>query len=503
MYLCFAHTCIDDSDAENPLSTPKSQSRIRRQANSSGRGEIDESDDQLGHYETEQLINAIAKIADLLRKCWGVAGAGIISSNLARTKDGRTVVFNPTIPGKQVYALFGFVGINDFGKQLRSLEGDVMILINDVARVVHDEVYRWALGDSGQCNKNLGGAFLMVFRIGDFLEVHDKQKRATDVIFSSQIKGVKVRQRQAASKNERRGSSRQFDLGGAAGTLQLASLPGIQAFADRALLGFLKSFAGLHRDQQLQDWQKDFRLGAGVGSFTINVVYGMDAGWAVEGAVGSEYKIDATYLSPHVNMASRMMSACKQYGVKVLLSQAVEELLSKPARSKLRLLDTVYVKGSAVDQRIYTYDARHEGADFFLFERSPEQADIEAEGYSPAVWETDQDLRSMRQHVTDEFMNTFQKGVEQYLAGEWKAAVTTLKTADNLMFEAVLEQGYVDYITEDHGEYGKLTKLAQAEVTRLKNEFGDGACKCLIQYMERRNCEPPEDWHGVRHLMSK
>jgi hypothetical protein len=57
----------------------------------------------------------------------GVAGADIISSNLARTKDGKTVVFNPIIPGKQVYALFGFVGINDFSKQLRMLEKDGML----------------------------------------------------------------------------------------------------------------------------------------------------------------------------------------------------------------------------------------------------------------------------------------------------------------------------------------------------------------------------------------
>jgi hypothetical protein len=98
--------------------------------------------EEIGNYETEQLINAITKIADLLRKCWGVAGAGIISSNLARTKDGKTVVFNPTVPGKRVYALFGFVAINGFSEQLRALERDVMILINDVAKVVHDEVYR-------------------------------------------------------------------------------------------------------------------------------------------------------------------------------------------------------------------------------------------------------------------------------------------------------------------------------------------------------------------------
>jgi len=270
-----------------------------------------EAEEQLGHYETEQLINAIAKIADLLRKCWGVAGAGIISSNLARTKDGKTVVFNPTIPGKQVYALFGFIGINDFSKQLRALEGDVMILINDVARVVHDEIYRWALGDSGQCNKNLGSAFLMVFRIGDFTEVHDRKKRATDVVFNSQMKNVKVKQRQTSPTRKGRGtSSRHFDLGGG-GTLSLASLPGIQAFADRALLGCLKSFAGLHRDQNLQNWQKDFRLGAGVGNFTINAIYGFDAGCKFLRHHFVRYCFVKTTLKPNLTM---FFSHCRGCG---------------------------------------------------------------------------------------------------------------------------------------------------------------------------------------------
>lgn len=121
----------------------------------------------------------------------------------------------------------------------------------------------------------------MVFRIGDFTEVHDKKKRATDVVFNSEMKNVKLRQRQGTAR--RRSSSRHFDLSGNGNTLQLASLPGIQAFTDRALLGCLKSYAGLHRDQELQKWRKDFRLSAGVGNFTLDVIYGMDAGWAVEG----------------------------------------------------------------------------------------------------------------------------------------------------------------------------------------------------------------------------
>ena len=39
--------------------------------------------------------------------------------------------------------------------------------------------------------------------------------------------------------------------------------------------------------------------------------YGLNVGWAIEGAIGSAYKIDASYLSPDVNMASRLEAACK------------------------------------------------------------------------------------------------------------------------------------------------------------------------------------------------
>ena len=502
------------SDAENPLAQPVQENKQKSKKGNRDNDADNYGDNaQLGNYETEQLISAITKIADLLRKCWGVAGAGIISTNLARTQDGMTVVFNPTVPGKRVYAIFGFLAIDGFSEQLRALDRDVMILINDVAKVVHDEVFRWALGNSGQCNKNLGSAFLMVFRIGDFNEVHERKARATDVVFSSDKRSSKsknLRRRgravapaghEAGIRGKQRGR-RHLDTAGE--SLTLASLPGIQTFADRALLGLLKSFAGLYRDRNIQNWKKDFRLGAGVGAFNVNLMIGMDAGWAVEGAVGSEYKIDATYLSPHVNMASRMMSASKQYGVTLLLSQAVEELLSRPARDKLRHLDTVYVKGSVVAQPVFTYDARHQGVDFFLFERSPEQADVDAEAYTPAIWDIDQDLRAMRQHVTDEFQRKFNEGVKCYLAGNWKAAIATLREADDIMITTVLEEGYIDYKPDEEID-GRIfdRRNTDDEILRLRSELGDGACKCLVNYMERRKGIPPESWNGVRPLTSK
>ena len=85
--------------------------------------------------------------------------------------------------------------------------------------------------------------------------------------------------------------------------------------------------------------------------------FGLHAGWAIEGAVGSLQKVDATYLSPHVNMAARLETSSKQYGVPLLASQDFYDLMSNEGQSVMRRLDVVTVKGSEVPIGIYTYDA--------------------------------------------------------------------------------------------------------------------------------------------------
>jgi hypothetical protein len=203
-------------------------------------------------------------------------------------------------------------------------------------------------------------------------------------------------------------------------------------------------------------------------------------------------------------MAARMMSATKQYGVTILLSQAVEEILSAPARSKLRHLDTVYVKGSSVAQRIFTYDARDRGVDFFLFERSPEQADLDAESYSPMIWENDQDLIAMRQHVTDEFERKFMLAKDLYLSGHWNDAVRCFRDADEIMMRTVIDEGFIHYSPDEDVDTRIFDRSCQTEdIVRLRNELGDGPCKCLISYMEKCKGVPPDDWKGVRPLTSK
>ena len=47
------------------------------------------------------------------------------------------------------------------------------------------------------------------------------------------------------------------------------------------------------------------------------------------GAIGSRFKIDASYLSPNVNMAARLEAATKQYGTPLLISGALYDRLSE------------------------------------------------------------------------------------------------------------------------------------------------------------------------------
>ena len=119
-------------------------------------------------YETRVVQVAIQKITTLLRIGFGVAGAEIISSNMAVEGLGSNVLVT-MVPGKRVYAIFGFCDIHAFDHCTERLEDEIMTFVNIIARIVHEDVTRWG----GVCNKNLGNAFLMVWRIGDEIEMKD------------------------------------------------------------------------------------------------------------------------------------------------------------------------------------------------------------------------------------------------------------------------------------------------------------------------------------------
>lgn len=79
-------------------------------------------------------------------------------------------------------------------------------------------------------------------------------------------------------------------------------------------------------------------------------------GWAIEGAIGSNRKIDASYLSPHVNAAEFLESSTKGYGVSLLMSEPFFQLLSPAASKYCRQVDRIRRSMLEEPMGLYTYD---------------------------------------------------------------------------------------------------------------------------------------------------
>ena len=208
-------------------------------------------------------------------------------------KEGGLVL---TQTGKLVHAIFGFCDIRNFTDCTEVLRADIVKLVNGVARHVH-----MCTKDShGAPNKNIGDAFLLVWK-------PKGEKSLSDV-------------------------------------------------ADSSLQSYVRAIVQMQMCDNLRRLERRSALQHRMPGFRVRLGFGLHYGWAVEGAIGSEHKIDVSYLSPHVNMASRLEAATKQYGTDILLSDSIFGLMSEAIKSQCRLVDRVTVKGSQQPVSLYTYD---------------------------------------------------------------------------------------------------------------------------------------------------
>lgn len=103
----------------------------------------------------------------------------------------------------------------------------------------------------------------------------------------------------------------------------------VKQTADLAVYSFVKMIAEITRSPQLQKYKENVLLKNRIKNYEgVKMGFGLHVGWAIEGPIGSEFKIDASYLGPHVNVAGRLEGATKHYGVPMLISGDVQKLLS-------------------------------------------------------------------------------------------------------------------------------------------------------------------------------
>jgi len=108
--------------------------------------------------ETVVLEQTIVKIGALLALGFGEAGSKIINENMSGSGD-----INPMLPGQKTVAIFGFCDIRNFTDATEVLQEGVMVFVNEIGEIVHGIVDQF----SGAANKNIGDAFLLVWKFQD------------------------------------------------------------------------------------------------------------------------------------------------------------------------------------------------------------------------------------------------------------------------------------------------------------------------------------------------
>jgi len=73
----------------------------------------------------------------------------------------------------------------------------------------------------------------------------------------------------------------------------------------------MKIITAITISKKLKKYKTHQGLNERLPNFSVKMGFGLHLGWAIEGAIGSNFKIDASYLSPNVNMASRLEAATK------------------------------------------------------------------------------------------------------------------------------------------------------------------------------------------------
>jgi class 3 adenylate cyclase len=342
------------------------------------------------------------------------------------------------LQGKRITAIFGFCDIRNFSVINELLQEKTMVFVNEIADIVHSSVDRYC----GAANKNIGEAFLLVWKFAN----NPNANKETLI----ELKG------------------------------QGSKYVNCQTMADMAVLAYLKIIKKINRDKKILSYKDLPEMKEGLPNYKIKMGFGLHVGWAIEGAVGSSYKIDASYLSPNVNIAARLEAATRQYGVSILISGQLYDFLSDNMKEKCRLIDIVEVKGSKVPLKLYTIDVNldlkpskknitlnlKDKLELYTKKKNKLMQLVEEYEVSSVIYTKKTFIELLKLLRPKIFKKNFDKGIKYYLEGNWKKASKYLNLCENL-------------------------------------DNLDRPTKVILEFMKQSNCVAPRDWKGYRSLTSK
>jgi len=395
-------------------------------------------------YEVKVIEGAIIKISALLAIGFGEAGGEIIKENLSSSSE-----LNPMLKGKKKTAIFGFCDIRNFPTVNEALQERTMVFVNEIADIVHSSVDTFG----GAANKNIGDAFLMAWKF--------KNEAPQDG--DPKIPVLKVVEDNLVEQDPNH--------------------PIVKQTSDMSVLGFLTTIIGVNKDLRVLAYRTDADIALKLTNYRVKMGFGLHLGWAIEGAIGSSYKIDASYLSPNVNMAARLEAATRIYGVNILISGPLYDRCSDDMKEICRLVDVVTVKGSVEPMRLYTIDLN-----LNITPQKPQNN--KNQSYKAK--------RTKHEEKKKKIMKEAKKSgsVAQYVLNK-KSFREMLSTGRSKKFYANWKEGLEHYFKGRWEEAGKNF----SECLRMVDS--DGPANTLLKVLKGNNFTAPKKWVGVRELTSK
>ena len=224
---------------------------------------------------------------------------------------------DPLLPGQKCIAIFGFCDIRKFTDATEILQEGVMLFVNEIGEIVHGVVDRY----QGAANKNIGDAFLLVWKFDDDSINEDAETGDVTLIPSNKVSQL----------------------------------------CDMSMISFLKIIANTKRSRKMRKYANHSGLNKRMPNYEVKMGFGLHQGWAIEGALGSFFKIDASYLSPNVNVSSKLEEETKTYETPVLISGPLYDFLTPQAKRECRQIDNIVFKGKVEPMRLYTCDVDPSG----------------------------------------------------------------------------------------------------------------------------------------------
>lgn len=402
-------------------------------------------EDSQGNYKMNdfQIIeNKISKICSLVSFGFGEAGTQIISQVL---KEGLNVDINPIIPGKKVMGIYGFCDIRNFTDTTEILKEKVMVFVNQVAEIVHQITADYC----GGANKNIGDAFLLVWKFeNQFIkEITNKQGKIE---------------------------------------LKLKKINRVRQICDLALICFIRILIEINKSFKLAVYRQHKELNARMKNYKTRLGFGLHLGQSIEGAIGSMFKIDASYLSTNVNMANNLEENTKTFKKELIMSGDFYDYLSDDAKKYLRLLDIFKTKNGEIT-RLYSIDLDLENIpiekqkdSMFKEDNIEKKLEILQQKrkmskllyddivlrHKSDIWNEfindEDDFKLVTEKYPDNFIDSYNTGMEHFKNGNWSEAKNCLESAQEILGEE------------------------------------DPACKRNLEYMEKNNFTSPVNWKGYR-----